>query len=173
MSRRFIDSKPGILEDLIKLSGYDDIIGHKKYNLGETYFGKATGVNKHEGKNGTVIGTPQNPEWFYVLFARTIGWGNLFNIDKTAKLRYQQVKDNGFLFWFMTFDDEFLRHVQFWQISSDLLQSIGRFRASRYPVTINVFSSFPLRQTRQRTLPEHIVNRYKNKDKVEEENDKI
>ena len=161
MSRSFMDSYPGILQDIIKFSGFDDVITFKKYGIGAYHYGKTTGINTLKGKNLTLVGTPHHPEWLYVLFARTIGWRNIYGDNKPPKMRYQRVKHNGRAFWFMTFDDEFLRHIQFWMIETELEQSLGRCRPGRTPAVINVFSNFPLLQAKQKRLPEHILNKYK------------
>ena len=169
MSRFFIDKNPGVFKDILEFSGFDDVISFKKYGIGKYHFGKTTGVDTLKDKNLTICGTPNQPEWLYKLFAATIGWlgwQNLLDENKTTAMRYRPVKHNGKLFWFMTFDDEFLRHVQRWFIESELEQSSGRSRLSRTEATVNVFSHFPLLQANQKKLPEHIINKYKkNKEK--------
>ena len=71
-----------------------------------------------------------------------------FNFDKNAKLKYQVVRYNEFMFWFMTFDNdhESLRNIQFWMIESELEQAVGRARLLLENCTVNVFSNFPLMQ---------------------------
>ena len=161
MSRSFIDKNPGVLQDIIAFSGFDDVISFKKYGIGKYHYGKTTGGNTMTGKNLTLAGTPNQPEWLYILFARTIGWRNIYGANKIPKMRNQKVKHNGRVFWFMTFDDEFLRHIQFWMIESELEQSFGRCRPSRTTAVVNVFSNFPLLQATQKKLPQSILDKYK------------
>lgn len=46
----------------------------------------------------------------------------------------------------MTYEDEFLRDIQFYMIESELEQAVGRARLLRCDCTVNLFSDFPLRQ---------------------------
>ena len=46
----------------------------------------------------------------------------------------------------MTYDDELLRNIQLWMISSELEQAVGRARLIHHDCTVNVFSNLPLSQ---------------------------
>lgn len=144
MSRSDIDKYSGIINNIKKYTGYADTITFKKFGLGNIYFGKTTGIDSLKGKNIDVIGTPHQPEWIYKLFAYTIG----LYFDENVKMHYQTVRHKDYKFWFMTFsnDNESLRNIQFWIIESELEQAVGRARLLRNNCTVNLFSSFPLKQ---------------------------
>jgi len=144
MSRADIEKNPGIIEKIIKSTGFEDAITFLKYGIGKLYFGKTTGIDSLRGKNLNVIGTPHQPEWLYKLFAYTMG----IEFDEKATLFYRPARHKGFQFKFMTFDNDngALRNIQFWMIESELIQAVGRARLLIEDCTVNVFSNFPLRQ---------------------------
>jgi len=79
MSRVYIDKNPDVFEERIAFSGFEDVIGFKKWSKND-YYGKITGIDNYKGKNLTIIGTPHQPEWLYKLFAYTIGWNAPYEI---------------------------------------------------------------------------------------------
>lgn len=142
MSRAYIDKNPGIIDKTMKATGFKNLITFKKYKSQGMYFGKTTGIDLLKGKDLNVIGTPHQPAWIYKLFAYTLG----FDVNENARMFYRMVKYKDFSFWFMTFNDELLRSIQFWMIESELEQAAGRARLLRENCTVNLFSNFPLGQ---------------------------
>ena len=106
------------------------------------WYHNVAGTNDYEGMDMIVAGTPHYPEYIYKLLAYTLG----FKFDINAKIRYQEVEHNGCKFWFMTYDDEVLRNIQFWMIESELEQAVGRARLIWHDCNVYLFSDFPLRQ---------------------------
>ena len=145
-SRADIAKKPSVLKEVKAWTGVKHTVTFKKhadYINATMHFGKTTGVDFLRGKDLDVIGTPHQPEWIYKLFAYTMG----HEIYDSDKLKYQPVQHNGTAFWFMTFERELLRNIQFWMIESELMQAVGRVRLPLEPnSTVNVFSNFPLPQ---------------------------
>lgn len=149
VSHDFVKKNPDIVSKMIKMGGSANIITFKdeEYAMDSCHFGKTTGIDTFKGKELTVLGTYNRPDWLYKLFPHTIG-GDSFNNYKEAVMRYQPVRHNGFKFHFMTFDETalMLRNIQFWMIESELEQAIGRARLSRCNCNVNLFSNFPLSQ---------------------------
>jgi hypothetical protein len=158
LSRWDIAKRPGILNELKKMTGVENCITFKKHKQpGDlAYFGKTTGINAYTGKDLNVIGTPHHPEFVYKLIAFTILKAP-FNFDTfyaNAELRYQEITYNGNKFWFYTFDKkaQLLRDIQLWMIGSELEQAVGRARLIRHDCTVNFFSNYPLAQAVIREL---------------------
>jgi hypothetical protein len=96
-----------------------------------------------KGKRITIIGTPHQPEFIYKLLAYSLG----LDFDKESKLENRVVTYNGFRFRFKTYDDEVLRNIQMWMISSELEQAVGRARLLREAGgRVMLFSNFPVEQ---------------------------
>lgn len=150
VSHDFVKKNPDIVSKMIKMGGSDNIITFKdeEYAMDSCHFGKTTGIDTFKGKDLTVLGTYNRPDWLYKLFAHTVG-GDSFNRYKEAIMRYQPIRHKGFQFHFMTFDETalMLRKIQFWMIESELEQAVGRARLSRCYCNVNLFSNFPLSQT--------------------------
>ena len=60
------------------------------------------------------------------------------------KTHQQTIEHNGFRFWFNTYDNEYLRSLQFFFIESELKQAIGRARVNTELCTVEVYSNYPL-----------------------------
>lgn len=142
MSRACIDENKDVLKDIQKWSGFPYMITFKKYEMDDMYFGNAIGCDHLKGENINVVGTPYQTEFLYKLLPFTLG----LSFDEDAKMKSCSVTHNGYKFQFTTFDDEVLRKFQFWMLESDLEQAVGRARLLRCDCTVNLFSSFPLRQ---------------------------
>ena len=130
-----------------KWTGFDHTITFKTYAKGASvYFGKANGVDYMKGQNIDIIGTNHQPEFLYKLFAYTLR----LDFDITAALKPKSKSNtfehNGYRFPLTSYDDEVLRSIQFWMISSELEQAVGRARLLRCDCTVNVFSDFPVSQ---------------------------
>lgn len=113
----------------------------ENYCVDDLHFGNCAGCDTLKNTNIDVIGTPHQPEWIYKLFAYSLG----FDVDIEIKPN-TVVTHNGYRFYFTTYEDEFLRNIQFYMIESELEQAVGRARLLRYGSTVNLFSNFPLRQ---------------------------
>ena len=145
-SRFCLDENPDIIKKIKEWTGFEDTITFLKYCMGPAYHGKASGVDFMKGRNIDIIGTPHMPEFLYKLIAFTLG----LDFDENDKIE-RKSKDNiteyiCYRFPFTTFDDEVLRNVQHWIISSSLEQEVGRARLLRYDCVVNVFSDFPVSQ---------------------------
>lgn len=149
VSHDFVKKNSDIIKKMIRLGGTDNIITFKdeEYAMEICHFGKTTGIDTFKGKDLTVLGTYNRPDWLYKLFAHTIGGGFLEKY-KDAVMRYQLVRHKGFKFYFMTFDESapMLRNIQFWMIESELEQAVGRARLTRCDCNVNLFSNFPISQ---------------------------
>lgn len=147
-SRACIADNPDIIEQIKTWTGFEYTITFKNHSKGvQTYFGKANGVDYLKGKNIDIIGTDHKPSFLYKLFAYTLG----LDFDREANLKpkskFNIVEYNGFRFPFTTYDDKILRDIQFWLISSELEQAVGRARLLRFDCSVNVFSDFPVSQS--------------------------
>lgn len=144
MSRNHLKEHPERFEQIKAWSGCDHTITFKKYIqycTDELYFGNCVGSDTLKGEDIDVIGTPHQPEWIYKLFAFSLG------LDTDGDLIANTiVEHNGYRFRFATFDNEWLRRIQFYVIETDLEQAVGRARLLRCDATVNVFSNFPLSQ---------------------------
>lgn len=121
-------------------------ISFKEYDSvlkGGMHFGNAAGIDACKGKNGIIIGTPHLNEGSYKLIACYLG-GNM-NCD-SAKIRRMRVNYKEYEFNMMTYEDENLRQIQLYMISSELEQCIGRSRLLREDATVYLFSNFPCEQ---------------------------
>ena len=144
MSRSCIDTELGILKKISKWSGFRHIITHKKYNVGDMYFGNAIGCDNLKGQNIDVVGTPYKRDFLYKLLPYTLG----LPVNGDAYMKSSIVVHNGYRFHFTTFGEEHdvLRKFHFWMIESELEQAVGRARLLREPCIVNLFSNFPLKQ---------------------------
>ena len=143
MSRACIAGNLGIIERIRAWTGNENLITFMKYSSGELHFGNTEGYNQWKGKNIDVIGTPYHAEFLYKLFAYSIGLE--FEIDAKVNPNYIATY-NGYRFRFTTYEDEVLRNIQFWMLESELEQAVGRARLLREDCTVNLFSTFPLKQ---------------------------
>lgn len=143
-SRSSINSKPGILERIIKKTGIKNLITFKNYGRGALYFGNLEGSNIYEGENLNVVATPYEAEFLYKLFPYALG----LDFDQDEKMEIQTVARNGYLFKMKTYKDEILRSFQLWMIESQLEQAVGRSRLLRHDCIVNLFSNYPLRQAK-------------------------
>ena len=144
MSRSSMANNPGIVSKLMARFGIDEdkVITFMKENIGELHFGNTEGSNTLEGEDILVIGTPYHADFIYKLAAFTMG----LDFDEDEEMESLLVTNNGYRFWFTTYQNEDLRAVQFWMIESEFEQAVGRARLLRNPCKVDLFSNFPLRQ---------------------------
>lgn len=113
------------------------------------HFENIVGTDELNGQNTAVVGTPNKPVFFYLL------WAAFLRIEydpEKATLAERIVRRNGFEFNFMTFDNVELQEVQFHFIEAMLVQAVGRARLLRTNATVEVFSRYPLIGFEQRNL---------------------
>ncbi len=144
MSRTYIDKNPSILDQIETATKPDYTITFKKYLKDDLYFGNTAGCDYMKGKNINVIGTPHQPEFIYKMFAHYLK----LNCNLNGKLiPNQTIEKNGYTFRFTTYNDPYLRAIQFYMIESELEQAIGRARLLRCDCTVNLFSNYPINQS--------------------------
>lgn len=115
-----------------------------KNGVTEIYYGKSEGFDSLKGKDINVVGSNFKNQALYLLRGKCLG----INVDKyNRKFKYQNVQWNGFRFAFNTFTNKELREIHLADLSSSLTQLIGRARALREDVQVDVYSSLPLRIT--------------------------
>lgn len=116
-----------------------------KNGVTELYYGNSEGYDEFKGQNIQVVGTPFKNQALYLLMGKCLG----INVDKyNRKFEYQNVERwRGFRFAFNTFTNDELRDIHLANLESQLIQLIGRARALREDVQVDVYSSLPLRIT--------------------------
>ena len=106
------------------------------------HFGNVEGLNILGGKNLSVIGLPNKPDYVYCLYGMRAG----MIIDKYPNMYVQRVEWNGYNFSLNTFKDKTLQTIQMWILSSQLEQAAGRARLLRNDCTVTVYAGFPVEQ---------------------------
>ena len=106
------------------------------------HFGNLAGTDCYSGKNGVIIGTPHFPTYLYELIACTID----ISESSTNSYKNRRVNYKGDRFRMMSYKNEILQRIQFYLISSELEQAVGRSRLLRTNSTVFVFSNFPCEQ---------------------------
>lgn len=115
-----------------------------KNGVTEIYYGKSEGFDSLKGKDINVVGTPFKNQALYLLIGKCLGT----NVDKfNREFKYQNVEWNGFRFSFNTFSNPELREIHLADLEAELIQLIGRARALREDVRVDVYSSLPLKLT--------------------------
>lgn len=141
-SRKYIDTNDNLWDKIRSKIGDVKTITFKKYSSDlDIHFGNSEGCDFLAGENLAVVGTPHMNECVYKFMAYYMG-------GKTdGALHFRPVEHNGFKFWFSTYENELLRHIQFWLIESELEQCVGRARLLRNECNVYLFSNFPLKQS--------------------------
>lgn len=140
-----IVGKEKIDEAILRITGNPDIkkITFKANSTEEIYFGKVEGFNDYTGEDVAIIGTPHLPPFVYRLIGKCLGYAD-------GSLARRTVERAGLKFPFMTFENDDMRNLQMFFISSELEQAVGRARLLRYRCTVYVFSNFPVQQAQIR-----------------------
>lgn len=134
-----------------EISGSDNVITFKgktneyekkgvTMNDAGIYFGNTSGINKLEGKDLIIIGTPHNVEYVYKLIGVHLG------VDSKDMIRRRVVNDRNYQFTFATYENPALQRIQMFYIRSELEQAVGRARLLRKNCTVYLFSNFPCDQ---------------------------
>lgn len=108
----------------------------------QAWFGNTTGLNKFEGRDIFVVGTPHLPTTEYLLTASCLGYTVKPSGQETFE--NQRVERNGYEFFFTTFASGILREIQFWNIESEIIQCYERARCLRTDATATILSNLPL-----------------------------
>lgn len=134
------------IKNLITFKKYKHHFEKEGFNIIATY-GACTGIDKYNGKDLIVVGTPHCNDSYYKLMAALIK----ADAQVVATPEYQNVKRNGFEFYLNTYnaeledtDSELLREIQYYYIESELAQAVGRARLISNSATVHYFASYPL-----------------------------
>lgn len=156
------DSLKSSNKPTITFSTFKDTLERMGVNVvDEMHFGRTNGFDTLKGLDIAVVGTPHINPITISLYATLLGMPVKTSDFKTHQ---QTVEHNGFRFWFNTYDNEYLRSLQFFFIESELKQAIGRARVNTELCTVNVYSNYP--------LPEACVTQ-EEKEKVQKSKDDI
>ena len=146
LGRRNLRDKDEAIKKFIEneLSDAESVISFKNFDINTTslHYGNAMGSNSLEGKDIVIIGTPYKNERCYKLFATAMG----IQVTDKDECRKRHVYYKGFGFEIMTYKNEYLRQIQFYSITSELEQCVGRARLLRYDCTVFLLSGFPVEQ---------------------------
>lgn len=110
----------------------------------DLHFGNTDGKNCLQSQDILIIGTPHCNEAVYKLYAYVL---TQFQMNfSNEQIKFQEVEHHKCRFWFNTYDNEFLKKIQFWFINSELEQAVGRARVLRNNCTVYLYSNFPVKQ---------------------------
>lgn len=105
------------------------------------HFGNAEGIDKLNGENIMVMGTPHSAEFVYKLIGFHLG----MEVEKEV-LAVRRIQYKGYELNFMTYKNEELKNLQNFFIGKELEQCIGRARLLRNNCIVLVLSNFPCEQ---------------------------
>ena len=105
------------------------------------YFGNLSGYDWLKNKDINVVGTPYHNNALYRLAAEAMGRAP----RGTPQMDYREISRNGFQFKMNVYANDDLQDIQCSLIESELMQAVGRARALRCEVEVNVFASYPSR----------------------------
>ncbi|OUL17829.1 hypothetical protein [Nostoc sp. 106C] len=129
---------------VITFAEYKDLFSNP---IEDMHYGKTTGFDILKGKDIAVVGTPHVSPITIALYASILKI-SIRSHDYVQQgyypIRQQQVISNGFRFWFNAYDNEELRNLQFYFIESELKQAVGRPRVNTEPVSVKLYSNYPL-----------------------------
>lgn len=106
------------------------------------HFGNVEGLNDNKGKNIAVIGLPNLNEVVYGLYGMRMG-ADVSDIHMCCR----RIQYGNCDFRLNTFENQIIRRIQLWLLSSQLEQAVGRARLLRERCTVTVFSGFPVEQS--------------------------
>ena len=140
-----LEKNPDMINQLYISTKDDVIITFKSIEhefCTKYHFGNVEGLNILGGKNLSVIGLPNKPDYVYCLYGMRAG----LIIEKYPNMYVQRVEWNGYNFSLNTFKDKTLQTIQMWILSSQLEQAAGRARLLRNDCTVTVYAGFPVEQ---------------------------
>jgi hypothetical protein len=143
----FNSASEDVIKKLVQQIGELPVITFKEFrkvfkNPIEIYFGNTLGYDEWGGIDLAIVGTDNKPIWCYFFYAKLVG-KDLKAHDNLLDVRL--VDWNNMRFKSMTFENLILRNIQLSMIETEQLQSVGRGRSVRFPNTIYLHSSQPLR----------------------------
>ncbi|MBR2284695.1 MAG: DEAD/DEAH box helicase family protein [Ruminococcus sp.] len=106
------------------------------------HFGNVEGLNLLSGKNLSVIGLPNKPDFVYCLYGMRAG----LELKKSPNMYVHRIEQGGYSFSLNTFQDSTLQRIQTWMLSSQLEQAVGRARLLRNDCMVTVYAGFPVEQ---------------------------
>ena len=100
------------------------------------------GSDIHKGQKIMVVGTPNLPNYVYLLYARSLG---IKFTEEDLKWVMQQITDDRGTYSIMTFKGDNLRRLHFYYLESRIIQAIGRSRSLREEsAEVYYFGNFPI-----------------------------
>ncbi|MBR4320281.1 MAG: DEAD/DEAH box helicase family protein, partial [Oscillospiraceae bacterium] len=140
-----LEKNPNRISSLYSSAKCDEIITFKnieqEFNT-KYHFGNVEGLNSLSGKNLSVIGLPNKPDFVYCLYGMRAG----LELTQTQNMHHQRIEWNGYSFSLNTFKNKTLQEIQIWMLSSQLEQAVGRARLLRNDCTVTVYAGFPVEQ---------------------------
>ena len=140
-----LEKNPDKINTLFRLTREDTVITFKsiehEFNT-QYHFGNVEGLNLMSGKDLTVIGLPNKPDFVYCLYGMRAG----LTLEKTPSMYHQRVDYGNYNFSLNTFKESILQKIQMWILSSQLEQAVGRARLLRNNSTVTVYAGFPVEQ---------------------------
>lgn len=140
-----LEKNPNRISSLYSSAKCDEIITFKnieqEFNT-RYHFGNVEGLNSLSGKNLSVIGLPNKPDFVYCLYGMRAG----LELNQTQNMHHQRIEWNGYSFSLNTFKNKTLQEIQIWMLSSQLEQAVGRARLLRNDCTVTVYAGFPVEQ---------------------------
>ena len=125
-----------------------------------TWFGNTVGLDKLNGQNITIVGTPNLSPISYLLFASALGFK--LTLDDSV-MTYKIVVRNGFRFYYMTYSNsDKLQVIQFYLTECELIQAVGRARALTNKVRVLVLSNLPVPGAKIINLDKEDIKQIKN-----------
>ncbi len=106
----------------------------------DMHYHNTLGYDSLNGVDCAIVGTPHYNDSVYRLLAFVAG----INPNDEGQMKMQQVEYEGHRFSFMTFKNPQMQKIQLSMIESEIIQAVGRARALRNDVTVQLFSNFPL-----------------------------
>ena len=123
----------------ITFAEFEHIFGTKYH------FGGVEGLDTLKGKNLYIIGTPNVNNVVYQLYGMRIG---IPENEIKADMKKLRVQHNGYDFSLYTYENSVMQTIQMWFIESLLEQAVGRARLLRFDCDVEVYSGFPVAQTK-------------------------
>jgi hypothetical protein len=145
-SRHALKNTPKRIEKIKTLIDEKDVIltfkdNESSFENSGGHFGALEGLDKYNGQNLAIVGTPHINPLSYRLKYAVIN-NNIIQPD--LQMKTQTINRNGLEFKFYTFTDVLLQKIQLHSIESELIQAIGRARLTRSDAVVTLFSNYPI-----------------------------
>lgn len=150
-SRDSIENHQELVKDILDNTKGFDLITFKnlleKYKIEANNFFNVSGLNELDGKNIRILGLPNRNEMYYMNLAYMI-YGEKYN--EKPKKGFHNINFNNCKVKFYTYDDETLRNIHIWAVSSELEQCVGRARLVKQEnkdKVVILFAGLPVQQS--------------------------